>query len=499
MLKINSLRNFLGLKVWTICGKARARFALPVFFGAFSLTMLACGGESRNEGESGPGRPVSQVEDSRTEFCRNLWLGTRFGESVAEIRTFVGRDTVVQSFVMRRGDGERSKPLPPELSGATVLRVPLQKVVALSSAQIGYLLRLGLEDRIVGVGEGRYIADSAFYVRVAAGEVAEVGNGPTLSLEKLVALAPDLVMNFATGGGHDDYERILSLGVPLMLASEWQEESPLAKAEWIKLYGLLFGVETLADSIFEQSKNNYLKFASRNSDDGLLRRSASRNDVQGYTAQELAHVLDSRISHGSQSNDVSGDSTPNSEFRTPNSPDTLSSEDTLSSLVSRLSSEDTLSSLVSRLSSNNCPRVLAGMSYGGVWYAPGGNSYTARLIKDAGGCYLWAADTNRELKFTLEEIMLVADSADVWVNPGMFSTPEELLAAEPRVKFIRSFREKRVCQNDGRKGPGGGNDFFESAVLYPAELLLNLRKCLRNHENRGDSALSGFDWYHNIF
>ena len=274
----------------------------------------------------------------------------------------------------------------------------------------------GLADRIVAVGEGKYVADSALYARVQRGEVAEVGNGPTLSLEKLMTVQPDLVMDFATGGGQDDYERINSLGFPLMLTSEWQEEHPLAKVEWIKLFGALFGKESLADSIYEQSKQSYLK----------------------------------AVGEGNAS-------------------------------------------------SRPCPRVIAGMNYGGVWYAPGGNSFTARLIKDAGGCYLWASDTSRELTFTLEEIMLVADSADVWVNPGAFSSPEDLLAAEPRIKHIRAFREKRVCQNDGRKGPGGGNDFYESAVAYPAELLLNLRDCIQNATNGTDSVRKEFDWYRNIF
>ena len=139
------------------------------------------------------------------------------------------------------------------------------------------------------------------------------------------------------------------------------------------------------------------------------------------------------------------------------------------------------------------------MSYGGVWHAPGGNSLTATLIRDAGGCYLWASDTSRELRFTLEEIIAIADSADLWVNPGMFSTPEELLMAEPRIKYIRAFWEKRVYQNDGRKGPGGGNDFFESAVAYPAELLQNLRSCIQDATNGADSVQKEFDWYHNIF
>lgn len=391
--------------MWNICKKASV-VGLVVVLLSF---VLGC---------SEKGSPAAQVEPRGMEFCKNLWLGESYGESVAKIRSVVGRDTLVKTFVLRQ-TADFSRALPVELTGATVLQVPLKRVVTLSSAQIGYMLRLGFQDKIVAVGEGKYVADSALYARVQSGEVAEVGSGPTLSLENVVALKPDLVMSFATGGGHDDYERINALGLPLMLTSEWQEDSPLAKAEWIKLFGRLFGVEALADSIFEQSKNLYLQAVN-----------------------------------GGASYAVDGGS---------------------------------------------CPRVLVGMSYGGVWYAPGGNSYTARLIKDAGGCYLWASDTSRELQFSLEEIMLVADSADMWVNPGMFATPEDLLASEPRVKYIKAFKEKRVCQNDGRKGPGGGNDFYESAVVYPAEMLLNLRQCLKNATNGADSIQKEFDWYHNIF
>ena len=401
--------------MWKICGKRPLKVAPALFLSIASLLGSGCGNSEKTEISA-----EKCGELPALEYSKNLKIGTTCGQSVAEIRSIVGSDTLVRRFILKKrttegtGTVENAGNTAPELSDAVTLYVPLQRVVALSSAQIGYMTRLGVQDRIVGVGEGRYIVDSTLYAKFAAGQVAEVGNGGTIDLEKLIALKPDLAMTFATGGAHDDYKRINAHGIPLALTSEWQEESPLAKAEWLKLYGALFGVEALADSIFEQSKSSYTAIANG----GVEKK---------------------------------------------------------------------------------CPRVLVGMSYGGVWYAPGGNSFTARLIKDAGGCYLWESDTSRELKFTLEEIMAIADSVDVWVNPGMFSTPDEILTAEPRVKFIRAFNEKRVCQNDGRKGPGGGNDFYESAVAYPAELLQNLRRCLQNATNGADSSRKEFDWYRNIF
>jgi len=416
MLKINTLRTFFG----TVLGARTALLVTTV------ILLMGCSQEKAPEKTAGDCAPLPPLQ-----YSKNLKIGQFCGEQMAEIRSIVGSDTLVKRFVLRP-KGSSIGTLPKGLEGATVLQVPLDRAVALSSAQVGFMARLGLENAIAGVGEGKFIADSVLYERVQKGEVAEVGSGPTLSLEKLLALKPDLVMNFATGGAYDDYQRIEALGLPLMLTSEWQEEHPLAKAEWIKLFGMLFGKEAQADTVYEQSKLFYLVTSS---------------------------------------------------FTSINS------------------------SLISDASRLERPRVLVGMSYGGVWYAPGGNSYTAQLIKDAGGRYLWAGTEERELRLPLEQVIALADSADIWINPGMFSTAEEILGAEPRVARIKAFREKRVFQNDGRKGPGGGNDFYESAVAQPEKVLndfvwaIGAFKDSEKADSVKNAAPDGAKprWYRNIF
>ena len=410
MLKINTLRTFFG----PVLGARTALLATTV------ILLMGCSQEKTPEKMAVDCAPLPSLE-----YSKNLKIGQSCGERVAEIRSIVGSDTLVKRFVLRPKGSNRGT-LPKGLEGATVLQVPLARAVALSSAQVGFMARLGLENAIAGVGEGKYIADSVLYEQVQKGEVAEVGSGPTLSLEKLLDLKPDLVMNFATGGAYDDYQRIEALGLPLMLTSEWQEEHPLAKAEWIKLFGMLFGKEAQADTVYEQSKLFYLVTSS---------------------------------------------------FTSINS------------------------SLISDASRLERPRVLVGMSYGGVWYAPGGNSYTAQLIQDAGGRYLWAGTEERELRLPLEQVIALADSADIWINPGMFSTAEEILGAEPRVARIKAFREKRVFQNDGRKGPGGGNDFYESAVAQPEKVLNDFVWAIGAFEDseKADGATPGSRWYRNIF
>lgn len=453
MLKINTLRTFFG----PVLGARTALLA------ATFMLLMGCSQEKT---------PEKTTADCATlpplQYSKNLKIGTSCGERMAEIRSIVGSDTLVKRFILRPKGSDRGT-LPKGLEGATVLQVPLARAVALSSAQVGFMARLGLENAIVAVGEGKYIADSALYERVQKGEVAEVGSGPTLSLEKLMDLKPDLVMNFATGGAYDDYQRIEALGLPLMLTSEWQEEHPLAKAEWIKLFGMLFGVDSLASAVYEQSKADYLVSVNKS---GLeIASPSARNGTLSSSNGGVAGVSPAR-GGSEQQRGSEGETSPanSSEFRIPNS-------------------------------ELPCPRVLVGMSYGGVWYAPGGNSYTAQLIQDAGGRYLWAGTEERELRLPLEQVIALADSADIWINPGMFSTAEEILGAEPRVARIKAFREKRVFQNDGRKGPGGGNDFYESAVAKPEKVLNDFVWAIGAFKDseKADSTASGSRWYRNIF
>ncbi len=396
-------------------------------------------------------------------------IGRLCGIDVAVVRSVIGKDTLVHKFVMMDsssaalGTDLRRRGFPEEWASAVVLRVPLMRVAALSTSQVGYMLRLGLRDRIVGVSDGQYIVDSVLYYRTRqkTPEFVESIGYDAGALEKLMALNLDLVLDFTTGGDYDNYEQIARTNLPLMLTSEWQENSPLAKLEWIKLYGILFGVRALADSIYEQEKNKYETLRD------LIANSASRNGG-------VAGVSPAR--GGSELQGASeGEASPDNK------------------------SEKKLSSLVSRLSSKSCPRVLAGMSYGGVWHAPGGKSFTANLIRDAGGCYLWASDSSRELNFSFEQVYALADSVDVWVNPSMFATAEEIVALEPRVKNIRAFREKAVFQNDGRRGIGSGNDFYEGAITRPAELLWNFAKCIKGSVPGVNSLDTTYKWYRNIY
>lgn len=457
MLKINKLVQF--------CQSFRGlRFSFLTFtWICVVLVIVVTGCRDESNGAQGnlqskaPMAACSESVQFEPVVSDYFSIGKLCGVDVAVVRSVVGKDTLVHKYVMMDsavaslGMDLQRRGFPEEWRSAVVLRVPLNRVAALSTSQVGYMLRLGLRDKIVGVSDGQYIVDSVLYERALQKKVASIGYDAS-ALEKLMALNLDLVLDFTTGGDYDNYEQIARTDLPLMLTSEWQENTPLAKLEWIKLYGILFGLRAQADSIFEQEKQKYETLKK------LIASSVANDNINPKATEGR-----DPIAHSSHS------------------------------------TSDSLSSFVSRHSSEHCPRVLAGMSYGGVWHASGGKSFTANLVRDAGGCYVWASDTSRELTFSFEEVYALADSVDVWVNPSMFATADEILALEPRVKNIKAFREKKVFQNDGLKGPGAGNDFYEGAITRPAELLWNLTKCIKGSVPGVNSIDTSYKWYRNIY
>src|SRR5690606_26143268 len=44
----------------------------------------------------------------------------------------------------------------------------------------------------------------------------------------------------------------------VMLNGDWNEQTPLGKAEWIKFFGALFGLESKAEEIFSGIEEDYL-------------------------------------------------------------------------------------------------------------------------------------------------------------------------------------------------------------------------------------------------
>ena len=121
------------------------------------------------------------------------------------------------------------------------------------------------------------------------------------------------------------------------------------------------------------------------------------------------------------------------------------------------------------------PSVMTGLPWKDTWYIPGGRSFAAAYIRDAGGTYLWEdLDSREAVPIDLEAIYARAASADLWINCGAARTLAEIGQTDKRLNRFQPASSGRVFNNNARINPAGGNDFWESGVMAPHLILADL-------------------------
>ena len=138
------------------------------------------------------------------------------------------------------------------------VREPLRRLGTMSTVQVGFLYALDAMDCLVAVCNPELI-----YTPVKGDEI-DLGDSMKPSAERTLQAGLDalLAVNY---GQYDNLEatRLEKLGVRTIYINEWQEGSPLARAEWIRVLGALTGKLHEADSIFQKVETQYINLKSQ--------------------------------------------------------------------------------------------------------------------------------------------------------------------------------------------------------------------------------------------
>ena len=139
---------------------------------------------------------------------------------------------------------------------STIVRTPLSRSVIFTTVHCAMLMSLDKEDCISGVADLKYIKIPWIQEQVKAGRITDVGEGMSPVVEKIIDQRPDALFlsPFENSGG---YGRLEEIGIPIIECAEYMESSPLARAEWLRFYGMLFGCEQKADSLFAVVDSSY--------------------------------------------------------------------------------------------------------------------------------------------------------------------------------------------------------------------------------------------------
>lgn len=123
-----------------------------------------------------------------------------------------------------------------------------------------------------GEGFGRILVDASVY----AGLMQMLGVGDrcidfsddmTPDVEKIIQARPDLILFSAYDGA--DFAKYRKLGIPMIECRDFMEPSALGRAEWMRYFGRLWGVQEKSDSLFKVVEQEY-QIASVHSTEDMM-------------------------------------------------------------------------------------------------------------------------------------------------------------------------------------------------------------------------------------
>ncbi len=153
---------------------------------------------------------------------------------------------------------ECGTPKPDGYNGAEVIQIPAGKVMALGTTYIPQLKELGLLDNLIGVDSFSFINTPEVLAMIAANKLIEVGSGPKVNVEAILNAEPGLVLTFGSGSpDYDTHPVLMQAGVPVVVASDYVEQSPLGQAEWIKFTSMFYNKEAEANTLFDAKVAEY--------------------------------------------------------------------------------------------------------------------------------------------------------------------------------------------------------------------------------------------------
>lgn len=138
----------------------------------------------------------------------------------------------------------------------------MDRIVCMSSSYAACLSAIGSTGAICGISGVKYISDTAVCRLAGEGRIAEVGSDAMPDYERIAALKPDIVVAYRMPGS-DMVQNLKSLGIRVLQLNDYLENSPLGRASYIRIFGVLTARLAAADSVFGAVSARYRQLADK--------------------------------------------------------------------------------------------------------------------------------------------------------------------------------------------------------------------------------------------
>lgn len=195
-----------------------------------------------------------QVNTNQITYATSLAIYKQKGYSVVKVSNPWPKANKNFTYILK----ERNSIVPDSLKKYNTITVPLQSIVVTSTTNIPFLEMLEVENKLIGFPNTDYISSPKTRKQIDKGKVKNIGQNERLNVEQLIDLNPAAIVTFGMDNNNPMIDNLQKSGLKVLIQADWMEQSPLGKAEWIKLYGVLFGKEKEANNLFNTVAQNYL-------------------------------------------------------------------------------------------------------------------------------------------------------------------------------------------------------------------------------------------------
>ncbi len=203
--------------------------------------------------ETKPAKVTSSV--NTVQYAKGFSIENYTGYSVVTVKNPWPKATKTYTYILKEKNGI----VPDSLKRNIIIPVPIKSIVVTSTTHIPSLEMLDEVNSLVGFPHLDYISSDKVRTRIEAGKVKELGNNHDLNTEVLLDLQPNVLIGYGIDNKNPTLDNLQKSGLKVLLNGDWNEETALGKAEWIKFFGALYGKQKQATALFTKIEKDYLK------------------------------------------------------------------------------------------------------------------------------------------------------------------------------------------------------------------------------------------------
>lgn len=196
----------------------------------------------------------NNIPKNEIQYAKGFSILNHEGYSVITVSNPWPKANKSYTYILKEKNGI----VPDSLKQFPIILVPIKNIVVTSTTHIPSLEMLGVEKTLGGFPNLNYISSEKVRALIDAKKVKELGANQALNTEVLIDLQPDVIIGYGLDNNNPTLDNLQKNGLKVLLNGDWNEQSPLGKAEWIKFFGALYGKQELANSLFYKIEKEYL-------------------------------------------------------------------------------------------------------------------------------------------------------------------------------------------------------------------------------------------------